>query len=207
MPTFWKVFIAVIVTAGIVGGGGYYYMSKKAASDKSKLEAEIAGLEKTLADLKSAGSSSSTSSATDETAGWKTYTNEPYKFGFKYPATLTDLNDRLPTTVTTENLPSKDLEISNSSKMIQVWVNPTGFGLESATDIYTGTISSAGKITISKKEESAMTDTSDGKGQVIIGSMKFGSNSFIIAYNFPYTDRTAALAEFDTIVSTFTFSK
>jgi len=103
--------------------------------------------------------------------------------------------------------PSKDLEISNSSKMIQVWVNPTGFGLESATDIYTGTISSAGKITISKKEESAMTDTSDGKGQVIIGSMKFGSNSFIIAYNFPYTDRTAALAEFDTIVSTFTFSK
>jgi len=87
MGTFWKIFIAVIVTAGIVGGGGYYYMSKKAASDKSKLEAEIAGLEKTLADLKSAGSSLTSSTATDETAGWKIYTHslKAFNVSFKYP--------------------------------------------------------------------------------------------------------------------------
>ena len=205
MGTFWKVFITLILTAGIVGGGGYYYMSKKAASDKSKLETEISGLEKTLADLKSAGSTSS--AATDATAGWKTYTNEPYKFSFKYPATLTNLNDRIPKTVATENLASKNLEISDSSKMIQVWANPGGFGLESATNIYTGTISTAGKIVISKKEESTMADTSDGKGQVFISKLTFGTNYYMIAYNFPYSDRTAALAEFDAIVATFTFTK
>ena len=210
MSPFWKIFISVIVTTAIVGGGGYYFMSKKIASDKSKLEAEIAGLEKSISDLKAASTSSTSSTSTattDETADWKTYTNEPYKFSFKYPAILTTLNDRIPKTVAIDNVPSKNLEISAGDKMIQVWANPTGFGLEAATEIYRGTISSSGKIVISTKEKSTSSDGSDGKGQAIIGLMKFGTNSFIIAYNFPYSDRTVALAEFDTIITTFSFTK
>ena len=83
MSTFWKIFITVVVTAGIVGGGGWWYMSKKATDEKTKLQSQIDDLSKQISDLKSASTSSSTSTTTpttDETASWKTYTNDKYGF-------------------------------------------------------------------------------------------------------------------------------
>jgi len=78
MPTFWKVFIAVIVTAGIVGGGGWWYMSKKATDEKSKLQVQIDDLNKQISELKAASLTST--STTDETTDWKIYTNDKYGF-------------------------------------------------------------------------------------------------------------------------------
>lgn len=78
MPTFWKVFIAVIVTAGIVGGGGWWYMSKKAIDEKSKLQVQIDDLNKQISELKAASLTST--STTDETTDWKIYTNDKYGF-------------------------------------------------------------------------------------------------------------------------------
>lgn len=82
MSTFWKIFITVILTAAVVGGGGYWYMNKKATSDKAKLQSQIDDLSKQVTELKS----SSSTTTTDETANWKTYTNATYGFSFKYPS-------------------------------------------------------------------------------------------------------------------------
>ena len=93
MKPIWIVLISVIVAGGLAGGGTYYYLDKQAKTDKADLQVQIDDLSAKLnaktEELAVANSSISTGTAattsTDETAGWKTYTNSNHGYSFKYP--------------------------------------------------------------------------------------------------------------------------
>lgn len=91
MPTFWKVFISIIITIAVVGGGTFYVMQRQINSIRSDNQTRVDDLNKQIKTLQSATSSTTatTPTTTDETAGWKTYTNTTYGFSFKYPSNLT----------------------------------------------------------------------------------------------------------------------
>lgn len=80
--------IAVIV-AIVFGGGAYAYVNNKAEKEKKDLNAQITELQSQVTSAKTAAtttpsSSTSTTAATDETASWKTYTNDTYNYSIKY---------------------------------------------------------------------------------------------------------------------------
>lgn len=93
MSSFWKVFIGVVVTLAVAGGGTYYYMNQKLEDEKSGLQSQITELNELVKDLQASGIAETTTGSTDdsattetdETADWKTYTNDEYGFSFKYP--------------------------------------------------------------------------------------------------------------------------
>jgi type II secretory pathway pseudopilin PulG len=82
----------VIITAGAIGGSIYYVMNQQATKDKKTADKQAQDLQKQIDDLKKAQESKTNTTATpiattqDETASWKTYTNQPYGFTIKYPA-------------------------------------------------------------------------------------------------------------------------
>ncbi|MCX6812176.1 MAG: hypothetical protein NTW79_00945 [Candidatus Berkelbacteria bacterium] len=193
-PKTWLwILLSVILAAGISGAGIWYYMNHKLTTDKNNLQNQIDDLNKQLADLKS------------PTYGWKTYTNSAYGFSFKYPTTLSSIADKIPTTVQLDNSPTKNLEISGDGKMIQVWANPGGFGLEGLRDAYTASIVDS-KIIVSKKEPNPDWVVGDGNSQAVLGVMQYNNLSYLIAFVYPDSKRVASLAEFDTILSTFQFT-
>jgi len=85
----WKMGLAVIVTAVVIGGGAYWYANNKAENDKVALQATIDGLNNNVTLLnKKISDLTPTTTATpitaDPTEGWKTFkSNEG--FTLKYP--------------------------------------------------------------------------------------------------------------------------
>lgn len=96
MKPIWIVVITVIVTAAVIGGGGYYYLNGKNVKEKNDLQAQIDDLNAKISTAQTALSAAtattgttsigSSTTTTDPTAGWKTYSNPTYGFTFKYPA-------------------------------------------------------------------------------------------------------------------------
>jgi len=105
MSNFWKIFISVIVTVIIVGGEVYYLMQKQIDSIRSDNQSKMNELDDQLKGLQS----SDTTTSTDETADWKTYTNTDYKFSFKYPSdwTLNSNDEKAVTVNSPENQAAK----------------------------------------------------------------------------------------------------
>jgi len=90
MKPIWIMLITIILTGAVIGGGVYYWQNKKITNVKNDLNSQITTLQKQVTDLKEASGVAATSTPTtntvDETANWKTYTNEAYGFSFKYPS-------------------------------------------------------------------------------------------------------------------------
>lgn len=87
-PIVIVIIVAILAVAG-TGGGVWYWQNQqvqkqKQDSDKKiqELEKQAEGLKKELTTVKSESETS------DETANWKTYTNDKYGFSFKYPSSL-----------------------------------------------------------------------------------------------------------------------
>ncbi len=86
---------SIVLTAVIVGGGTYCLVSRRARADKATLQHSIDSLNQRIADLEKpspsptiAVSPSSVPTPTDETANWKTYSNNSLGFSLKYPSNL-----------------------------------------------------------------------------------------------------------------------
>jgi hypothetical protein len=92
----WIILAAVII---IILGGLYYYMQKTEPSTNSNVVVNTNRATNTAANTNTANNTNSantnivantntsvnTNSATIDTSDWKTYTNQTYKFSFKYP--------------------------------------------------------------------------------------------------------------------------
>jgi len=83
--------VVALVTAGAIGGGVWYYMdqqNQKLADDNTK---QVDSLQSQIDDLNenSTSAEASTTTATNATAGWKTYSNSNPVFTFKYPTNQT----------------------------------------------------------------------------------------------------------------------
>ena len=103
ISTISAVCITVIVMIALAAGG-WYLMDKQAKEAKKTTDDQIATLQAQVSKLEKAAISNraasniaennSSSTPTDPTAGWKTYTNESYQFSFRYPAdySISDLS-------------------------------------------------------------------------------------------------------------------
>ncbi len=73
MKTLWKVLLGLLAAGLVIGGGAYLYANSKIATNNET----------------PTSSTSTQSTTTDPTAGWKTQTNTKYGYSFKYPADAT----------------------------------------------------------------------------------------------------------------------
>jgi hypothetical protein len=104
----------VLVTAAVVGGTVWYLMDQNAQSIADSNKKSTSVLEKQVSELK--GSSTTTAApTTDQTAGWKNYTDSTFGFTFKYPANLAIANEaNIKTTNTISVKTEKITEISEN---------------------------------------------------------------------------------------------
>ncbi len=113
MNSMGKVILTVAVTALIVGGSTYWYVNSKATTDKAALQGSIDSLNRKVADLTPATTSTVPTTSTtpstiaDPTADWKTFTSTKFGFSFKYPPTWK---------VTDGSLSGGDISLANTSK-------------------------------------------------------------------------------------------
>lgn len=87
MSNPWKIIIAVVLTAGVVGAGTWYYVNMKAKNDKDALTIENTGLQKQLDELKKTTTTTETTTDTATTSDWKAYVNSKYNFGMTFTDT------------------------------------------------------------------------------------------------------------------------
>jgi len=191
------------VLVALVFGISGYYLGLKTGIDKKTSATATASATATSTAVASV--SPKASATADETANWKTYTNDKYGFSFKYPNTWTITNDKPGQTgFVDQNLTIK----GDGSEEFQLWINPDGFGLEGASDIYTAKIQNGKFIVTSKEKREPNSDFPELTPQVAIGTVDDQTNnSYTLAYSFAMPDRTAELAKFDQILSTFKFTK
>jgi len=214
MSTAWKIVIAVILSLGIAAGGTYYYMNQKLENEKSNLQSQITELNKQIDDLQATETTAdstddSTTTETDETAGWKTYTNSTYGFSFKYPSEFLISKDNLAPKGQEEVSPAEyELKISDGDRELEFWVNPGGFGRECGSDYWKATIVN-NRIVIGEKT-SNLDDEGCGEihGQVWFGAqMTFDGDAYFINYSFDLKNRNAELNTIEQIIDTFAFAK
>ncbi len=94
------VWVAVVILVALISGGGvWWWQSNKAASEKTALQSQITSLQSQLSQQKATTTTPPTPSTTtkDETADWKTYTNDTYGFSFRYPENLSVTSNQLRT--------------------------------------------------------------------------------------------------------------
>lgn len=195
-------FVIVLVTAAVFTTIGYVAgkndpIQTTLTTDTTDLTTETAVT--TATDTTVASATTTTATTTDETANWKTYTNDEYGFSFKYPGDWTITNNNPGRTGSV----NYNLTIGGpDSENFQLWVNPDGFGFENASDFYKTEILN-GKIMVNSKEP----DSSGAVGQVFTSPMTSSNVSYVLAYNFGLTNRISELEKFDQILSTFQFTK
>jgi len=195
--------LLILLTAVVFGGGAYAYVNNKATKEKNDLNAQITDLQKQVATSGATATTTtpnSSTSAIDETASWKTYTNDKYGFSFKYPNTYTATDELEKNTI---SVPERKLSIKSNTSTMDLYVNPDGFGpffpdVQYAMD-YTG-----GKIkstkTISSDENSKDSRT------LAVGNLTVGSNEYLYFFYMEDSD-TQPLTEFDKILTTFKFTQ
>lgn len=178
----WITLIIVIIAAGAFAT--WYFLS---GPGKTSTESATTTTPKTT--------------TTDKTAGWKTYENKTYGVSFKYPKDWT-VSDK----IQVSGIGGDDdvLEISaKDGQKLSVWVNQDGFGLEGASMVYDATITN-NKIVVNKKTENKENPTAD---QAVITKLKNDNDVYAIAFNYIKAKKTTDLETFDTILSTFKFTK
>lgn len=203
MSTFWKVFISVVATIIVIGGGVYYVMQRQIDSIRNDNLKQIDDLNKQIKTLKPTTSATTTpATTTDETANWKTYSNSTYGFSFKYPATFTvadELNKTGNWTV------AKTLKVSNSTDSLDLWVNPDGFGPFFPEYTYKITPTTTG-LTITSRDKEPAEDGQNNSVTFANTQFTYGSNTYLLQYKIKGSD-SKQLTTFDTILSTFQFTK
>ncbi len=199
-PAVFKIILAILVSALVFGTLGYLYGRNNQPSDVSNLATATT----TSTPVLSASTTATTAATTTSTNSWKTYTNSTYGFSFNYPSSWTIIND----SAGDNGSVAKRLEIIGTGKEdFQLWVNPDGFGLEGASDMYSAEILN-GKISIIEHTENKPSDEfPEVFGQAVIGQITSSNINYTIAYSFDLADRTAELAKFEQIIKTFNFTK
>lgn len=160
-------FAVLGVIAAVLGVGAWWYLARIPSYD--------------VADSRSVISTKTDEGGTDETAGWKTYTNDTFDFTLKYPGTWT-LADKLQTVKTETGAANKALTISNGSKYtLSLWINPDGFGHEGISKMYSyeGSTVSGKKIVLGPKSSS---DNPEGDGSFsVTTTVTNGTDRYIFA--------------------------
>lgn len=127
--------LIVLLTAGSVGGGTWYFMDQNVKKTKEANDKEIESLQKQIDDLKKESTTSdgaATPTATDETAGWKTYTSTKYGFSLKYPSSWT-VNDTNPSISNNVAAPIPTIIFKDNAQedfRIYILSNYGGWGME-----------------------------------------------------------------------------
>lgn len=202
MSTFWKIFISVVVTIAVVGSGVFYLMQKQIDNVRNDNLKQIDDLNKQIKTLKSTSAAPATTPATtDETASWKTYTNDTYGFSFKYPATLS-VTDTLSQSGNWSV--SKKVIIKDTTDSMEVWVNPDGFGPFFPDFSYDITASASG-LTVVSKDAGTSAEKSDGE-TLAISQFTYKTTEFLVHYRIKGSD-SKPLTQFDKMLSTFQFTK
>jgi hypothetical protein len=192
--------LLVILVAVLVGGGVWWYMNQKQTAATTTTTSATAISQKTT---------TTTSAGQDETAGWKTYTNNIFKFSLKYPSTYT-IEDTLPKTSKIDNNANERLKISNISDNLQprllIYVNPAGFGPFFGDITYTIEVKS-GKLEIAQRKiEPSTENNNDGEQFIRTNLFKAGLNEYIV--HFIYKEGGADYESiFKEILATFQYSQ
>lgn len=189
----WMAWVIGIVAVILVGGGLYYYYEYIKIPE---LNNKIDNLQTQIDQLNAQAEES-----TDETADWKTYTNDYYSFSFKYPEDGNISVDNLNATTTIINGKRK-LSINVGDDKIVILGNFEG-GFENAAYFYWLKINDA-KLDITKKEKSDSADTGDYITSTVLNISS--SKSLYIQYFYSAGELDSALNSFDTILSTFQFT-
>jgi len=132
--------LLIILVAALVGGGVWWWMNSKQTTTTTT----------TSTTAITQGTTTTTASGQDETAGWKTYTNNEIGFSFKYPATYT-ITKNQPAGGPTGGLILQDTT-NTLEPELSLWVDPAGWGPFFPQIVYTLAQDGNG-IKIVKREE------------------------------------------------------
>lgn len=190
----WLLIILVVV---IVLGGGYFLWAKYGGTTSSA----------TTTPTPTATISVATSPLIIPTgisvADWKTYENDYYGFSLKYPKEGTISVDNL-NAGTTANGGKRKLTIDVANNQIIVLGDFEG-GFEDATYFYQLAIQNS-KLNIIKKEKST---SASATGNYITSYVLpiTSEKSLYIQYSYPAGQLESALSSYETMISTFQFTK
>jgi len=203
--------LVIFFTAGAIGGGVYYVLGQQ-IKKQDKLIEELQKKEET--EKKEAQKKEKVEAQKDETADWKTYTNESFGITFKYPATYTATKDDNPKAnaanagqvVLTDNTRAGKPKIS-------LLFNPDGIGgcIEDADDVIYKTTLKNGKIILGAKENGSSECDDNGNINLNFPIMSYDAISITgknaIGFTFSYAKGTDFESEFTKILGTLSISK
>jgi len=180
-----------------------FYADLVAGKTDSLSQAWYGNFDKTISTLKI---TAPTTTTTDETANWKTYTNDVWKFSFKYPNEYSISNDLLPKEIIAMTTAGQGLKLKNSSDanspILSLYVNPAGWGAEN----YDKTISTE-NYTIGgvEKRLNYAEDTTNKTRLAMFETFNLNNIDYSISFNHSGTDNY--LSDFKQILSTFQFTQ
>jgi len=201
-----------VLVALVFGISGYYLGLKTGIDKKTSATASATATVTSTATI-TTKASATTSATADETANWKTYTNDTYGFSFKYPTTW-NLNDDTGYIHLTDSAKTYQLEGSGMDPIVIGYAKDT-FG--ASIDKYVAQGSGALKPLLQKA-----TVTIGGKVAYVIKGITppVDHNERVIFYNgivincssnadnLSGQDPEGAITKiFDQILSTFQFTK
>jgi len=164
--TSWPVLIAIFVIVLAVGGSIYYWQSQQNMERSAEITPTSIVTPATTITPKSTPATTETE---NQTADWKTYTNESFGLSFKYPATYSiKETEEIKAGKIGGTLVLKDSSREGSPEMTMLF-NPDGFG-PAISDIYYCTKIQNGKLKIvsTKKANPEMKEGPDINKKIIM---------------------------------------
>lgn len=179
--------LLIVLAVVVILGGGFTYWNLK--GNKS-IVSPTTSPTPTLSTAKKTPTASPSSS----TADWQTYKNDTYGFSFKYPKDWTLGNDE-------RNTPTFK---SNADGTAQLLINFEG-GFEDASFYRKGEVKN-NLLNITTKEDWTKNGNSN---QIVLYAVNITRNNdfLFLVYNYKDNKNNSAVNLFDTILSTFQFTK
>jgi hypothetical protein len=202
----------VLLTAGAVGGGVYYVLDSNFKKERTDNEKALSELQDEVKKLKTEDKTTNTAVAKDETADWKTYTNEAWGISFKYPSKY---NLKPSGSFQVGSFGAGRLESELQDPSLQILFNPDGLGgcMFDLDDIYYDARIQGNKLVINDRQTQTTNSCNEGKGDGIVrvkfsvvgGSVSEGKNSLFFNYSFKKGENYEA--ELRKILDTVNISK
>lgn len=145
--------LLIILLVGLLSGAtGYLLATTESTAQREDLQNQINNLQKQINDVNDT-TSTTTSSTDDETADWKTYTNEEYGFSFKYPKdwVKTNTNEGLVQLYNADTEAGRELLESETKIVVYVKATSTVGDLTTYVTNNDGNINSTSNVTVGGK--------------------------------------------------------